>query len=143
MTNYLNLQLENTTQKWILILVKFNEVILNQKLPFFTESGFLINDEDIAQNKKGYVVLATINHDSKFTGKQESFSPDEILLAKNFFYNQSDGNKKDYHFETSGAIHSFGYGPMYHPDFITKHSFGTFATRKFLFVLFVFDFFII
>ena len=74
-----------------------------------------------------------MKYDSKFTERQESFSPEEILLAKKFFYNQSDGNKKGYNFEASGAIHSFGYGPMYHPDPITKHSFGTFATSKFLF----------
>ena len=81
------------------------------------------------------MVLAKIKFDSKFTEGQKSFSTKEIFLAKKFFYNQSDGNKKDYHFETSGAIHSFGYGQMYHPDPVTKHSFGMFATSEFLFVL--------
>ena len=41
MKKYLNLQLENTSQKWILILVKFKEVMFNRKLSFFTESFFL------------------------------------------------------------------------------------------------------
>ena len=40
MKKYLNLQLENTSQKWILILVKFKEVMFNRKLSFFTESFF-------------------------------------------------------------------------------------------------------
>ena len=86
MKNYLNLQLENTTQKWIFILGKFHEVMLNKKLSFFLPKvSFFIKDEDIVRNKKDYVVLTTVNHDSKFIAKQESFSPDKILLVKNFF----------------------------------------------------------
>ena len=34
--NYLSLQLENTKQKWVLLLVKFEEVMLNPKL-FFSQ----------------------------------------------------------------------------------------------------------
>ena len=92
MNNYINLQLKNTLQKWILVLVKFKDIMSNPKLCFFTETGFLIKDEEIDWNKKGYVVLAAIKHDNKFTSKQESFSPDKISLRKKFFYNVAKVN---------------------------------------------------
>ena len=50
---------------------------------------------------------------------------------QNFFYNQSQNNKKEYHYNTSGTIHSFGYGAMYHPHPITRHTIDKFATSKF------------
>ena len=59
---------------------------VKQKIVFFLPKvSFFIKDEDIVRNKKDYVVLTTVNHDSKFIAKQESFSPDKILLVKNFF----------------------------------------------------------
>ena len=128
---YLNLQLENIKQKWILILIKFKDIMYNPKLSFFTENVFFIQDERLAENEKGYVVLAAVKHDNKFITNGESFSYSEILLAKKFLYNQSNGNKKNCHFDTSGTIHSFGYGLMYHQDPLTRHSFAKFSTSKF------------
>ena len=127
---YLNIQLENTKQKWVLILVKFKEVRFNPKLCFITESGDLIPQEQIANYNDGYVVLAAINHDTKLTTDHESFSDEELSLAKKFFYNQSNNSKKEYHYNTTGTIHSFGYGPMYHQDPLTKYSVAKFATSK-------------
>ena len=96
--NYLNIQLENTKQKWLLILVKFEAVRFNPKLCFITESGHLISQEEITKNSDGYVVLAAINHDSKLTTSHKPFSDDEISLARKFFYNQSHNSKKEYHY---------------------------------------------
>ena len=128
--NYLNLQLENTKQKWVLLLVKFEEVMLNPKLCFFTETGHLIPQEDISKNLDGYVVLAAINHDTKLVDDHDPFSEEEVLMAKNFFYNQSSKSKKEYHYNTTGTIHSFGYGPMYHQDPVTKYTVAKFAKSK-------------
>ena len=127
---YLNLQLENTKQKWVLLLVKFEEVMSNPKLCFFTESGYLIQQEDITKNLDGYVVLAAINHDTKIVNDHEPFSEEEVSMAKKFFYNQSSKSKKEYHYNTTGAIHSFGYGPMYHQDPVTKYTIAKFAKSK-------------
>ena len=128
--NYLNIQLENTKQKWLLILAKFEEVRFNPKLCFITESGHLISQDELTKNSEGYVVLAAINHDAKLTADHDPFSDDEISLAKKFFYNQSHSSKKEYHFNTTGTIHSFGYGPVYRQDPTTKHSVARFATSK-------------
>ena len=128
--NYLNIQLENTTKKWLLIVTKFEEVRSNPKLCFITESGHLISQDELTKNSDGYVVLAAINFDTKLTNCHDPFSDDEISMAKKFFYNQSHSSKKEYHFNTTGTIHSFGYGPVYRQDPITKHSVARFATSK-------------
>ena len=111
-------------------MVKFEEVRFNSKLCFITESGRLIAQEEIAKSSEGYVVLAAINHDSKLSASHEHFSDEEISLAKKFFYNQSHNSKKEYHYNTTGTIHSFGYGPMYRQDPVTKHSVARFANSK-------------
>ena len=62
----------------------------------FSESGFLIQEDDISKNSKGYVVLATTNYDKKLIKDQDSFSRDEILIKTvskiNFFEELSDTN---------------------------------------------------
>ena len=133
---YINFQMENIKQKWILILVKFKDIMFNTKLSFITESGFLIQDQQIADKNDGYVVLATIKHDKKLVTNSDFFSEVEISLAQKFFYNQVKKKKNDYHFNTTGRIHSFGYGPRYNQDPITKYSFAKFANSKFIMLLF-------
>ena len=102
--------MENTKQKWILILVKFKDIKFNSKLSFITESGFLIQDQQIADKNDGYVVLATIKHDKKLITDSVSFSNAEKMLAQKIFYNQVQKKKNNYHFNTTGRIHSFGLG---------------------------------
>ena len=133
---FMNFQIENTKQKWILILVKFKDVMNNDKLSFFSESGFLIQDKQIPDDNSGYVVLATIKHDSKLVSNSTSFSAAEKTLAQKFFYNQCKKKKNDYHFNTTGRIHSFGYGPRYNQDPVTKYSFAKFAQSKFVIMIF-------
>ena len=41
----MNLHLENTKQIWIVILVKFKEVMLNSKLCFFAQTGSLVDQK--------------------------------------------------------------------------------------------------
>ena len=89
----MNFHLENTKQKWILILIKFKEIMYNSKLSFSTKRGFLIQDQQIADNNDGYVVLATINHDTKLTTDSDPFSEEEKMLAEKFFYNQCNRKK--------------------------------------------------
>ena len=76
-----------------MILIKFKEIMYNSKLSFFTERGFLIQDQQIADNNDGYVVLATINHDVKLTTDCDPFSEEEKVLAEKFFYNQCKKKK--------------------------------------------------
>ena len=102
--NYINIQLENINQKWLLILAKFEEVRFNPKLCFITESGHLISQNELTKNRDGYVVLAAINYDSKLTDDHVAFTDAEISAAKKFFYNQRNSSKKEYHFNTTGTM---------------------------------------
>ena len=102
--------------------------MFNSKLCFFTESGSLITENNLSKNNEEYVILDTVNCDIKLMDKHQSFSDKELALAKKFLYNQSNSSKKDYNINTSGAIHSFGYGPMYHQNPVTKHTTNQFAT---------------
>ena len=139
----MNLQLENTEQRWIIILVRFKKVMYNKKICFFTESVKLINENNLCKNNERYIVLGTVSCDMKLMDKHQSFSSEELVLTKKFLYNQSNSNKKDCHFNTSGTIHSFGYGPMYHQNPITKHTIDKFTTRKselFIFLMLIFLF---
>ena len=63
--NDMNLLLEHTKQNWVMILVRHKEVMLNPKLCFFTESGDLIEEENLCLKEEGYVVLMTIYRDKK------------------------------------------------------------------------------
>ena len=128
---YLNLQLENTKHHWVMIVVKYKDIMTNPKLCFITESGFIIEEEKILSNDDGYVILAAIHRDVKLSDKKYTFSETELGLANKFFYNQTKGNQKDYHYQTSGTIHSFGYGAMYHTNHITGHTISKFATSKY------------
>ena len=66
----------------------------NSKLSFFTERGFLIQDQQIADNNNGYVVMATINHDTKLKTDSDPFSEEEkIFVAEKFFHNQCNRKK--------------------------------------------------
>ena len=113
-----------------MILVKFEEVRFNPKLCFITERGHLIRKEELSKNSDGYVVLAATNNYSKLTSDHDPFSNEEISLAKKIFYNQSNSSKKEYQYNTTDTIQSFGYGPMYHQDHVTKHTIVKFSTSK-------------
>ena len=101
---YINFKMENIKQKWILILVKFKDIMFNTKLSFITESGYLIQEREIGDKNDGYVVLATIKHDKKLITDSVSFSDVERMLAQKFFYNQVKKKKRlsfQYHRENS------------------------------------------
>lgn len=127
---YINLHPENTTNNRIVILVPFKEVCNNPGLSFFSEIGNPIKKENIHLNNEGYIVLGTIQANKMFRQTLESFSTSELNLTKKFCYNQANKNRKNYHFGTTGTIHSFGYGPMYNLNPDTKYSIDKFANRK-------------
>ena len=128
---YINLHPENTANNRIVILVPFKEVLDNQGLSFFTEIGNSIKKENLHLNNEGYVILGTIQANKMFRQTLVSFSIYELNLTKFFCYNQTNKNRNNHHFGTTGAIHSFGYGPMYNLNPETKHSIDKFANRKF------------
>ena len=58
------------------------------------------------------------------------FSEKELAIARKYLYNQWSKSKKEYHYKTSGKIHSFGYGAMYFLHPVTKYCVDKFATSK-------------
>ena len=124
-------------QKWIMILVKFKDVMCDNKLCFFSETGVLLDEKNLALNNEGYVVLATIQHDSRILQRHLPFSAEEVNLATKFLYNQVSNSSKEYHFRTSGTIHSFGYGAKYTQHPTTKYSIDKFATSELFSFIFV------
>ena len=129
-SRYMNLQLDSIKQKWVMILVRFKDVMWNSKLCFYSETGFLIENEKLSSNEGGYVVLVTVFKDQKLVNQEYSFNENELLLSKKYFYNQTQGSNKEYHFRASGTIHSFGYGAMYHRNPITGHTINQFANSE-------------
>ena len=123
-------------QQWIMLLVQFKDIMYNPKLYFFSETGVLLDENNLALNNEGYVVLATIQQDSRLLQPHSPFSTEELLIANKFLYNQIGNGKKEYHFRTSGTIHSFGYGAMYSQHPITKYSVDKFATSKFYYQIY-------
>ena len=113
-----------------MILIKFKEVMGNSKLCFFSETGVLIDGNNLWSNNEGYIVLATVQSDSRMLQRHDSFSESELSLAKKYLFNQSSKSKKDYHFKTTGTIHSFGYGAMYSLHPVTKYSVDKFSNSK-------------
>ena len=127
---YMNLRLHNTKLRWIMIVVRFEDVMSHQNLNFFTETGQLINENDLHLNKRGFVVLGTIQIEESFEKMPNLISGEDLKLAKKYCYNQTKNNSADYHFGTTGSIFSFGYGPRYKKNPLTQHSIDKFANSK-------------
>ena len=62
----MNLSSHNTKLRWIMIVVKFKDVMRHPNLNFFTEIGQIIDGNDILLNTKGYAVLGTIQFEEHF-----------------------------------------------------------------------------
>ena len=126
----MNLSLHNTALRWIIIVVKFEDVMRHLNLNFFTEIGQLMVENDIHLNTKGYVVLGTIQFEEHFEKMPNLISPEDLKIAQKYFYNQTKNNSADYHFGTTGSIFSFGYGPRYSKNPKTQHSIDRLANSE-------------
>ena len=114
------------------IVLKFKDALEIEKLSYFTETGNLIDREKHETNTKGYVLLATIQTELLLRTKSDSFTRDDMLIAKKFLRNQTQSSKKDYHFGTTGNIYGFSYGPVYTSNKDTQYSIDRFAKSKFI-----------
>ena len=55
----------------------------------------------------------------------------DLVLAKKYLRNQVVKGEIKYHFETTGIIHEFGFGPVYKSILETKHSIDELAKSEF------------
>ena len=84
-----------------MILVKFKDIMYNSKLCFFSETGVLIDENNLWSNNEGYIVLATVQTDSRMIQQHDFFSEKELAIAHKYLYNQCAKSKKEYHYKTS------------------------------------------
>ena len=126
----MNLCLHNTKLRWIMIVVRFEDVMRHPNLNFFTETGQLIDEKYLHLNSKGFVVLRTIQIEEHFEKMPDLISQEHLKIAKKYFYNQTKNNSADYHFSTTGSIFSFRYGPGYYKNPVTQHSIDRYANSE-------------
>ena len=81
----MNLYLHNTKLRWIMIVVRFEDVMRHPNLNFFTETGQLIDEKDLHLNTKGFVVLGTIQIEEHFEKMPNLISQEDLKIAKNIF----------------------------------------------------------
>ena len=79
----------------------------------------------------------TIYRDKKLVKGHEPFSVSELSMAKKITI-KAKATKRSTN-NTSGTIHSFGYGAMYHPHPITGHTIDKFAMSKFSRSVFIYE----
>ena len=124
-----NLNLDKTNCHYILIVIKFKELVGVSNLTFITDTGNCIQEQDLHLNINGYVVLTTIQLESSIKNMDNLLSSEEEKLCHQYFYNQTKNGTKDYHFRTTGSVFSFGYGPQYSLSPKTKHSINRFSKK--------------
>ena len=130
--SFIKLNVERTKNNKVFIVLKFKDALEIDKLSYFTETGNLIDRDKYEANTKGYVLLATIQSEPFLRTKSDSFTRDDMLIAKKFLQNQTQSSKTDYHFGTTGNIYGFGYGPVYTSNKDTQYSIDRFAKSKFV-----------
>ena len=127
---YYNLNIDGTVNKKVILVVRYSDVMRNDKLSFFTETGKLIEHEKCTDKHEGYVILGTIQSEQSLRDLRRQFSANDLKLAKTHLRNQVVNSSKTYHFGTTGTIHGFGFGPVYKSNEVTNHSIEKFAKSE-------------
>ena len=112
--------------------IRWKEIIDGKKKKETKELGVwknLMDTWNIHLNKKRNVVLVTIQLEEHFNRMEDLSLVEDLKIYERYFYNQTKNHTKDYHFVTTGSIFSFGYGPMYSQNPITKHSIDRFSNK--------------
>ena len=80
--NY-NLNVEGTKNNKVFIVAKYKNMLKVNKLSFITETGNLIDRENCGINKKGYILLATIQSEPILRNNNPTtLTRYDILIAK-------------------------------------------------------------
>ena len=142
--NHININLDRTKNKKIILIVRLSDVLYIQGTSFFTETGDLIGSLDRRKSKDCYVILAIFQSEEALRKLDVQVTANNIILAKKYLQNQVVASEKKYHYDTTGTIHGFGFGPVYKSNEDTKHSIEMFAKSEYdnveLFCLFYEDF---
>ena len=125
------MNLNNTTLRWIMIVVRFKDIMRHPNLIFFMETGMFLEEKNILLNNKGYVVLGTIEFEEHFEKNAKFDIPGTFETVKKYLCNQTKNNSAECHFGTTGSIFSFGYGSRYSKNPATQQSIDRFANIEY------------
>ena len=114
-----------------MLIVRLQDVLEIQKISFFTETGYMIESPNKEKAKDCYVILAILQSEEALRKINSPVTANDVNLAKKFLKNEVVPSNKSYHYETTGIIHGFGYGPVYKLNERTKHSIEKFAKSKY------------
>ena len=121
-----------------MLIVRLQDVLEIQKSSFFTETGYMIESPNKEKAKGCYVILAILQSEEVLRKMNLSVTANDVNLAKKILKNEVIPSNKSYHYETTGIIHGFGFGPVYKLNERTKHSIEKFAKSKYPNIVFLF-----
>ena len=83
------------------------------KITMYAENGKRIDSNWNEKSKKGYILLGLVtSNTAKIDRESIFFSPQDINMLDKFCISKTK-SKVSHHFNTTGKIFSFGYGPKY------------------------------
>ena len=103
--NLYNLNVDGTKNNKIFILLRYKDVLNNQKLSFLRGQEMWLIVKQMNIRKKGYVLLATVQVEPILRKNENMLTREDILVTNRFLRNQTQTTKKDYHFGTTGHIY--------------------------------------
>ena len=125
------LNVSNTKTNSMYLLVRLKDIIHIPKVQYHTAFGKMISKYDIDKDRgQCFVLLAMIHLDKKTQKSKLFFEEKDMKLMKRYLRNQITTTSKNYHFNTTGTIYGFGYGPKSNKNEY-GHSICRFANSKF------------
>lgn len=132
------LNISNTPKNTMYVLVRLNDIFHIPKVQYHTELGKMISKYQLDKDRDHcYVLLSMIHIEKKVKNSPSFVEQNDLQLMKRFLRNQISTTTKNYHFNTTGTIYGFGYGPKSNKNEY-GHSVCRFATSKFRTVFFFF-----
>ena len=113
--NLYNLNVDGTKNNKIFILLRYKDVLNNQKLSFLRGQEMWLIVKQMNIRKKGYVLLATVQVEPILRKNENMLTREDILVTNRFLRNQTQTTKKDYHFGTTGHIFGSDIVLFIHP----------------------------
>ena len=121
----------NTQTNSIYIVIRLRDVAHIPKVQYHTVFGKMIPKYDLDIDRgHSYVLLSMIHVEKKVLDSHSFIEQNDLQLLKRYHRNQIATTTKNYHFNTTGIIYGFGYGPKSNRNEY-GHSVCKFATSKF------------
>ena len=126
---YINLRPGSSSNNVVFILIDNREMIHIPKLTLYTENGKRLDTNSNGKLKEGYILLALVTCNSLKIDKNTSWLSQEEIEMLDKFRVDKIKSKVHHHFNTTGKIFSFGYGPKYQKTGDYGYSIGKYADK--------------